>query len=96
MLAAFGVYLVVHLLLRVKEGNLEIRLPVWLTDRYFLMFTGIFVLAIDFWAWGSVQPTVMGFPAWMAYFVLLSAAQMAVMACLITRGFRMTEYPFAF
>jgi hypothetical protein len=25
----------------------------------------------------------MGFPAWMAYFVLLSAAQTAVMACLI-------------
>jgi len=83
MLAAFGVYLVAHLLLRVKEGNLAIRLPVWLTDRYFLMLTGIFVLAMDFWAWGNEQPTIMGFPAWMAYFVLLSAAQMAVMACLI-------------
>lgn len=83
MLAAFGVYLVAHLLLRVKEGNLAIRLPVWLTDRYFLMLTGIFVLAIDFWAWGSAQPTIMGFPVWMVYFVLLSAAQMAVMACLI-------------
>ena len=83
MLAAFGVYLFAHLLLRVKEGNLAIRLPAWPTDRYFLMLTGIFLLAMDFWAWGSVQPTIMGFPAWMAYFVLLSAAQTAVMACLI-------------
>jgi SSS family solute:Na+ symporter len=83
MLAAFGVYLVADLLLRVKEGNLAICLPVWLTDRYFLMLMGIFVLAMDFWAWGSVKPTIMGFPAWMAYFVLLSAAQMAVMAHLI-------------
>ena len=83
MLAAFGVYLVAHLLLRMKEGNLTIRLPVWLTDRYFLMLTGIFLLAMDFWAWGSAQPTIMGFPTWMAYFVLLSAAQMAVMAYMI-------------
>jgi SSS family solute:Na+ symporter len=83
MLVAFGVYLVAHLLLRLKEGNLAIRLPVWLTNRYFLILTGIFLSAMDFWAWGSVQPTIMGFPAWMAYFVLLSAAQMAVMANLI-------------
>ncbi|MEI7671465.1 MAG: sodium:solute symporter family protein [Deltaproteobacteria bacterium] len=83
MLAAFGVYLVAHLLLRVKEGNLAIHVPVWLTDRYFLMLTGIFLLAMDFWAWGNAQPTIMGFPAWMAYFVLLSAAQMAVMAYMI-------------
>jgi SSS family solute:Na+ symporter len=83
ILAAFGVYLVAHLLLRMKEGNLAIRLPVWPTDRYFLMLAGIFALAMDFWAWGRIQPTIMGFPAWMAYFVLLSAAQMAVMASLI-------------
>jgi len=83
MLAAFGVYLTVHLLLRVREGELAIRLPGWPTDCYFPMFAAIFALAMDFWAWGSGQPTIMGFPAWMAYFVLLSAAQMAVMACLI-------------
>jgi SSS family solute:Na+ symporter len=83
MLAAFGVYLIAHLLLQIKEGNLAIRLPAWLTDRYFLMLTGIFLLAMDFWAWGNEQPTIMGFPAWMAYFVLLSVAQTAVMAYLI-------------
>jgi SSS family solute:Na+ symporter len=83
MLAAFGGYLVAHLLLRVKEGNLAISLPAWPTNRHFLMLTGIFLLAMDFWAWGNVQPTILGFPAWMAYFVLLSAAQMAVMAYLI-------------
>jgi SSS family solute:Na+ symporter len=35
MLAAFGVYLVAHLLLRVKEGQIVITLPLWLTNRYF-------------------------------------------------------------
>jgi hypothetical protein len=83
MLAAFGVYLVAHLLLRVKEGQIVITLPLWLTNRYFLMLIGIFVLATDFWAWGSMQPTMMGVPVWMIYFMLLSAAQTAVMAGLI-------------
>ncbi|MBN2438358.1 MAG: sodium:solute symporter family protein [Deltaproteobacteria bacterium] len=83
MLAAFGVYMVSHFLLRAQEGNLAIRLPVWQIDRYFLMLAGIFALAMDFWAWERVPPTIMGFPAWMAYFVLLSAAQMAVMTSLI-------------
>ncbi|MBM4314638.1 MAG: sodium:solute symporter family protein [Deltaproteobacteria bacterium] len=83
MLAAFGVYLAAHLLMRVQERALMIRYPLWLTDRCFLMLMGIFLLAMDFWAWGNRQPTIMGFPAWMAYFVLLSAAQMAVMAYLI-------------
>jgi len=83
MLAAFGVYLVAHFLLQVKEGNLAICIPAWPTNRHFLMLTGIFLLAMDYWAWGNVQPTIMGFPTWMAYFVLLSAAQTAVMAYLI-------------
>jgi len=83
MLVTFGVYLVAHLLLRAKEGKLVITLPVWLTNRYFLMLTVIFMLATDFWAWGSTQPMIMGVPVWMIYFVLLSAAQMAVMAGLI-------------
>jgi SSS family solute:Na+ symporter len=83
MLVTFGVYLVAHFLLRAKEGKLVITLPVWLTNRYFLMLTVIFMLATDFWAWGSTQPMIMGVPVWMIYFVLLSAAQMAVMAGLI-------------
>jgi SSS family solute:Na+ symporter len=83
MLTAFGTYLLVHLLLRAGEGNLSLRRPGWLTDRYFLMSAGIFALAMDFWAWGSVEPLIMGVPAWMVYFVLLSAAQMAVMARMI-------------
>jgi SSS family solute:Na+ symporter len=83
MLAAFGVYLAAHLLLQAKEGKLVMTLPMWLTNRYFLMLTGIFILATDFWAWGSTQPMIMGVPVWMVYFVLLSAAQTAVMAGLI-------------
>jgi hypothetical protein len=47
------------------------------------MLTGIFLLATDFWAWGSTQPMMMGVPVWMIYFVLLSTAQTAVMAGLI-------------
>jgi SSS family solute:Na+ symporter len=83
MLITFGVYLAVHLLLQVKEGRGVVTAPAWLTNRYVLMLTGIFILATDFWAWGSTQPTILGIPVWMIYFVLLSAAQTAVMAGLI-------------
>jgi SSS family solute:Na+ symporter len=83
MLIAFGVYLAAHLLLRLSEGGVAIVLPEWLTDRYFLMTVGIFTLAMDYWEWGRSQPTLMGIPLWMVYFVLLSAAQTAIMAGLV-------------
>jgi SSS family solute:Na+ symporter len=85
MLAAFGVYLAVHVLMTARQGGLRIALPGWLTDRYVLVSAAIFLLALDFWAWGIRRPSVFGLPFWIAYFVLLSALQTAAMACMIRR-----------
>ena len=36
------------------------------------IFGVIFVLSIDFWAWGSARLTVLGFPWWVWYFIALN------------------------
>jgi hypothetical protein len=36
---------------------------------------GIFMLAMDFWAWNKVLPIFWGIPLWMFYFMGLSAVQ---------------------
>ena len=57
------------------------------TDRYVLVQVAIFVLAMDFWAWGAREPVFLGVPLWVGYFVLLSALQTGAMACMIRREF---------
>jgi hypothetical protein len=44
---------------------------------------GIFFLAMDFWAWGKAEPTFMGIPLWVGYFIALSALQTVVMLRLV-------------
>jgi SSS family solute:Na+ symporter len=84
LLAAFGSYLGVHALLTVREGRWRGALSGgWLKDRHVLIQAAIFVLAMDFWAWGNVQPLLGGLPLWIGYFVLLSALQTAAMACMV-------------
>lgn len=83
MAVAFGVYLMVHAFLRHRHGGLAATVPGWITDPYFLMLGAIFLLAMDFWAWGRVTPLVFGVPGWIAYFVALSALQTVVMCCLV-------------
>ena len=85
MMVTFSVYLVTHLMLLWKENNLQISAPQWLSNIYFWLFTGIFILAMDFWAWGKVEPTVWGIPLWVGYFVILSALQTIVMLQMIKR-----------
>ena len=85
MIITFSVYLVTHAVLLLKESRLIIATPQWLSDPYFWLFTGIFVLAMDFWAWGKVEPTFWGIPMWVGYFVVLSALQTIVMLRLIKR-----------
>jgi len=75
MLAVFAVYLAAHLAL--VPGPLG--RPAWLANRYLWLLAGVFALAMDFWAWGHSGPTLLGVPAWIGYFVLLSAAQTAIM-----------------
>jgi SSS family solute:Na+ symporter len=87
LLVAFGAYLGVHALTAVHEGRRRGGLSGgWLTDRHVLIQAAIFVLAMDFWAWGSVQPVIGGLPLWIGHFVLLSALQTAAMAFMIRRG----------
>jgi SSS family solute:Na+ symporter len=84
LLAAFGSYLGVHALMTVREGRWRGALSGgWLKDRHVLIQAAIFVLAMDFWAWGSVRPLVGGLPLWIGYFVLLSALQTAAMAGMV-------------
>jgi hypothetical protein len=49
------------------------------------LLAGIFILAMDFWAWGKVEPIVWGIPLWVGYFVFLSALQTVVMLKLTQR-----------
>jgi len=85
MIIAFSGYLVTHAVLLWQERRLTITVPQWLSEPYFWLFTGIFVLAMDFWAWGRVEPTIWGIPLWVGYFVILSALQTIVMLRLIKK-----------
>jgi SSS family solute:Na+ symporter len=85
MLITFGVYLGLHLLMLWREKAISIRMPRWLLNGYFYFFSAIFILAMDFWAWGKVQPLVLGIPLWIFYFVALSAIQSIGMVYLIRK-----------
>ncbi len=78
--ATFAVYLGIHALLAAGEGRLRLGLPGWSRSPYLYVLSGIFLLAMDFWAWGKSGPTVAGIPAWMFYFIMLSGLQTVVMA----------------
>jgi hypothetical protein len=68
-----------------KENRIQIAAPRWVSNIYFWLFAGIFILAMDFWAWGKMEPTLWGIPLWVGYFVLLSAAQTVVMRQMIKK-----------
>jgi len=86
LLVAFGGYLTVHALMTARQGRMHGGiLGGWLKDRHVLMQAAIFALAMDFWAWGSMQPLFGGLPLWVGYFVLLSVLQTAAMAYMIRR-----------
>lgn len=92
MAVTFAVYLAVHAFMTFKEKRLSIGIPAWLQSRYFYLLAGIFLLAIDFWAWGKPGPMVGGIPAWIFYFILLSGLQTAVMVFWVKRTARAEEY----
>jgi SSS family solute:Na+ symporter len=83
MLTAFITYLLPYGFLRWKEGAFEIRIPDWLSSPYTYLLGLIFILGIDFWAWGRVYPIIGGLPGWTWYFVGLSILQMIVMGIMI-------------
>jgi SSS family solute:Na+ symporter len=85
MLITFTVYLITHGVLLWKENLLQLRMPEWLFDRYVWLLSAIFLLAMDFWAWGRIEPIIFGVPLWVGYFVVLSALQTIVMVYLIRK-----------
>jgi len=86
MLMAFAAYLLPHLYLVRREGAFEMRIPAWLHTPYTYLLGLIFIMGIDVWAWGKVYPLIGGMPAWIWYFVGLSALQMVVMGIMIYRN----------
>ena len=86
MLMAFAAYLLPHLYLVRREGAFGMRIPAWLRTPYTYLLGLIFVMGIDVWAWGKVYPLIGGMPAWIWYFVGLSALQMVVMGIMIYRN----------
>ena len=85
MIVTFAVYLAVQGLIMLREKMLTLSLPGWLSDPYFYLMLGIFVLAMDFWAWGEFSPQFLGIPLWLGYFVFLSALQTFLMIKLVRR-----------
>jgi len=85
MILTFSVYLLCHMLLLWKEKAFKLYLPGWVKNPYLYILVGIFFLAMDFWAWGKIQPVFLGIPLWMVYFVFLSAMQTLVMVAWVKR-----------
>jgi len=85
MIVAFAVYILMHGVLLWREGELTLAIPRWLRNPYTYLFLGIFLLSLDFWAWGTTRPQWAGIPLWLGYFVLLSAAQTIFMAFMVRR-----------
>ena len=85
MAVTFTVYLITHIIMLWQTKALRIRLPLWLFDRYVWVFLGIFILAMDFWAWDKNGPLFWGIPMWVGYFVVLSALQTIGMVLLVRK-----------
>ena len=91
MLTAFTAYLLPYGFLRWREDAFEIRLPDWLRNPYTYLLLLIFIMGIDFWAWGKVYPIIGGMPGWTWYFVGLSILQMIVMGIMIYQDDRRSQ-----
>ena len=85
MLVVFSVYLITHAILLQREKSLVLRTPQWLSNPYVWVFSGIFVLSMDFWAWEAARPAIFGMPLWVGYFIMLSAMQTIVMVYLLKK-----------
>ena len=85
MAVTFSVYLFVHGVLMWRERSLNFKVPQWLRDPFFWSLAGVFVLALDFWAWGRSGPQWSGLPLWLGYFVGLSVLQTLLMIHLVRR-----------
>jgi hypothetical protein len=91
MLVSFDVYLGVHALLGGWPRALASGMPAWLWDPCVYLQAGIFIMAMDFWAWERVHPVILGVPAWIGYFIGLSGLQTVVMRHMLRRPQQVVE-----
>ena len=66
-----------------SSSGIEFKRPEWLGNRYVYLMGAIFILGMDYWAWNKAQPLLGGVPAWIGFFVLLSAAQTIAMIYMV-------------
>jgi len=88
MLVTFGVYLLTHVMLLVRQKALRLAMPGWIADPYVYSLVIVFAAAMDFWAWGASHPVIGGVPLWIGYFVLLSVLQTVLTARMVAGGSR--------
>ncbi|MCD6296604.1 MAG: hypothetical protein J7M30_05570, partial [Deltaproteobacteria bacterium] len=85
MAVTFSVYLGTLWVVLWRERSLHMKMPAWLSDPYFYLMLAVFILALDFWAWGKAYPRWAGIPMWLGYFVVLSGLQTFLMIRLVRR-----------
>ena len=90
MMFTFAVYLGAHGLLVWKERAWRLQWPQWLSNPYLYVMIGLFILGVDFWAWGRVRPLFMGVPWWLGYFVALSGLQMIAMWFMMKKDYELS------
>lgn len=90
MLVTFMVYLFTHFILASREARFTFSVPAFLKNPYFYLLGGIFLLAMDFWAWGKQWPSFLGVPLWTGYFIILSCIQTAVMVIWVNQDRKST------
>ena len=91
VIITFFVYLITHMFLLWREKALHIYMPEWLYDKYFWLLFGIFLLAMDYWAWAKVEPVFWGIPLWVGYFIILSALQTLIMVYMVNKKVSVNE-----
>ncbi len=75
MAIAFGVYGATHIAILGGSHEIEFKMPEWLRNPYVYMMSVVFILGMDYWAWGKARPLVAGVPAWIGFFIFLSLVQ---------------------
>ncbi|MEW6261959.1 MAG: sodium:solute symporter family protein [Thermodesulfobacteriota bacterium] len=80
VVVAFGVYLLAAGIERLRKGQGLSWPKAFLASPYTWAFAAVLVLAQDWWRWGRRPDLFWGWPAWVFYFLLLSAVQTWLMA----------------
>ena len=52
------------------------KFPFWFPTKkniyWYILFTVIFLLSLDFWEWNNFEPLFLGLPVWMYFFIILT------------------------